>query len=86
MTKQLRLSDINSPTPILNNNQGRADWVESGCKTTTTNYGTNKLVNSKLQKNSCIKEINIPWIAGKTKNPADIFTKKDKDMENYRGL
>ena len=31
------------------------------------------------------KEINIHWIPGKT-NPADIFTKEDKDMGHYEGL
>ena len=30
-------------------------------------------------------EINILWIPGKT-NPADIFTKEDKDVGHYEGL
>lgn len=29
---QLGLPDINKPTPILNNNQGSLDWIESGCR------------------------------------------------------
>ena len=32
--KQLGLPDVKSPTPMLNDNQGIVDWVESGCKAT----------------------------------------------------
>ena len=32
--KQLGLPDVEFPTPLLNNNQGSTDWIESGCKST----------------------------------------------------
>ena len=34
LMRQLGLPDVKLPTPMLNNNQGSVDWVESGCKTT----------------------------------------------------
>ena len=32
--KQLGLPDIEYPTPLMNDNQGSIDWIESGCKPT----------------------------------------------------
>ena len=34
LMRQLGLSDVNNPTPVLNDNKGSVDWVESGCKAT----------------------------------------------------
>ena len=35
--RQLELPDVDFPTPLLNNNQGNIDWIESGYKTTKKN-------------------------------------------------
>ena len=32
--QQLGLIDIEYPTPLMNNNQGSFDWIESSCKPT----------------------------------------------------
>ena len=82
--KILGLSDINAPTPILSNNQGSIDWVESkGIATKKLRHeNTNEF---KIAEARFHNEINILWIPGK-KNPADIFTKKDKDVGHYEGL
>ena len=82
--KQLGLSDVNTPTPILNDNQGSVDWVESGYKATKKLRHEN-ISEFKIAEARLLNEINILWIPGKT-NPADIFTKEDKDVENYKGL
>ena len=34
LMRQLGLPDVDLPTPLLNNNQGIIDWIESGCKPT----------------------------------------------------
>ena len=34
LMRQLGLPDVNTPTPILTDNQGSVDWVESRCKVT----------------------------------------------------
>lgn len=82
--KHLGLSDVNTPTPILNDNQGGVDWVESGCKTTKKLRYKN-ISGFKMSEARLHKEINILWIPGET-NPAGIFTKEDKDARHYKGL
>ena len=34
LMRQLGLLDIEYPTPLMNDNQGSIDWIESGCKPT----------------------------------------------------
>ena len=34
LMRQLGLADIDIPTPLLNDNRGSLDWIESGCKLT----------------------------------------------------
>ena len=84
LMRQLGLSDVNNPTPILNDNKGSVDWVESGCKATKKlrheNISEFKIAEARLHD-----EIDILWIPGKT-NPADIFTKEDKDVGHYEEL
>ena len=84
LKRQLGLSDVNTLTPILNNNQGSVDQVESGCKATKKlqqkNISEFKIAEARLHD-----EINILWIPGKT-NPTDIFSKEDKDVIHYKGL
>ena len=84
LMKQLGLSDVYSLTPILNDNQGSIDWVESRRKTTTKLRHKN-ISEFKIAEARLLDEINILWIPGKT-NPADIFTKEDKDIGHYKGL
>ena len=84
LMRQLGLSDVNNPTPVLNDNKGSVDWVESGCK------ATKKLRHENISELSIAEgrlngEVNIAWIPGKT-NPADIFTKEDKDVGHFEGL
>ena len=82
--RQLGLSDVNNPTPILNYNKGSVDWVESGCKATKKlrhkNISEFKIAEARLHN-----EVNILWIPGKT-NPADIFIKEEKNIGYYEGL
>ena len=34
LMKQLIIPNIKYPTPLMNDNQGSIDWIESGCKPT----------------------------------------------------
>jgi hypothetical protein len=84
--RQLGLSDVNNPTPVLNDIKGSVDWVKSGCK------ATRKLRHENISELSIAEgrlhgEVNIAWIRipGKT-NPSDIFTKEDKDVGYFEGL
>ena len=84
LMRQLGLPDVKLPTPMLIDNQGSVDWVESGCKATKKLRHEN-ISEFKIAEARMHKEINIHWIPGKT-NPADIFTKEDKDVGHYEGL
>ena len=84
LMRQLGLSDVNNPTPVLNDNKGSVDWVESGCK------ATKKLRHENISELSIAEgrlngEVEIAWIPGKS-NPSDIFTKEDKDVGHFEGL
>ena len=82
--KYLELSDIESPTHILNHKQGNIYCVEIKCKAIGKlrhkNISEFKIAEARLHD-----ETNILWIPGKT-NPADMFAKKDKDVGHFEGL
>ena len=72
------------PTPLLNDNQGSIDWIESGCKP------TKKLRHENLADLGIVearehKKVQIYWMPG-TSNLADIFTKEDKDVAHYESI
>ena len=84
LMKQLGLSDIDYPTPLLNDNQGSIDWIESSCRP------TKKLQHKNLAKLGIAEarhhgEVEIYWMPGSS-NPADLFTKEDNDAEHYKTL
>ena len=58
LRKQLELSDINAPIPILNNNQGSINWIESGCKAIEKLQQEN-ISQSKIAEARLHNEINI---------------------------
>ena len=82
--KQLGLPDVDYPTPLMNDNQGSIDWIESGYKP------TKKLRHENLSKLG-IKEarehnkVQLYWMAGST-NPANLFTKGDNDVKDFETL
>ena len=82
--RQLGLADIDVPTPLLNDNRGSIDWIESGCRP------TKKLRHENLSELGIVEakqhgEVNIYWCPGRT-SPADIFTKEDNDVQHYCSL
>ena len=82
--RQLGLPDVDFPTPLLNDNQGSIDWIESGCKP------TKKLRHENLSKLGIYEarlynEVDIYWTPGPT-NLADIFTKEDKDVAHFESV
>ena len=82
--KQLGLPGIAYPTPLLNNNQGSIDWVESSCKP------TKKLRHENLSELGITEarehgEVDIYWIPENT-NVADIFTKEDNGVQHFESL
>ena len=82
--KQLGLPDVDFPTPLLNDNQGSIDWIESGCK------ATKKLRHENLSELGISEarqygEVQIYWTPGSS-NPADIFTKEDKDVAHFESI
>ena len=84
LMRQLGLPDIDYPTPVLNDNRGSLEWIESGCKP------TKKLRHENLSELGIAKarehgEIQLYWIPGKT-NPADLFTKEDNDIQHFELL
>ena len=86
LIRQLGLSDVNTPTPILNGNKSSLDWVESGCKATMKLRHEN-ISEFNIAIARLYDDINILWIPGKT-NPADIFlstkTRKEDTMKGYK--
>ena len=82
--RQLRLSDVDFPTSLLNNNQGSIDWIESGCKLTKKIQHEN-LSKLGIYKARQYKEIEIYWTPGST-NLDDIFTKEDKDVVHFESV
>ena len=74
LMQQMRLPNVDKPTPILNNNCGSLDWIQSGC------YPTKELCHKNLEElgieeAKLYNEVDFHWITGKT-NLADIFTKE----------
>ena len=83
LMRQLGLPDIDCPTPVLNDNRGSIDWIDSGCKP------TKKLRHENLAELGIAEakehgEVSFYWIPGKT-NPADVFTKEDNDVGHCCG-
>ena len=84
LMKQLGLPDINFLTPLLNDNQGNIDWIESGHKP------TKKLRHKNLSELGILEareynEVQIYWIPGAL-NPANLFTKEDNDVAHYESI
>ena len=71
--RQLGLPDVDFPTPLLNDNQGSIDWIESGCKPTKKLRHEN-LSELGIYEARLYNEVDIYWTPGPT-NLADIFTK-----------
>ena len=73
-----------NPTPVLNDNRGSIDWIDSGCKPTKKLRHEN-LAELGIYEAKHHNEVTFYWIPGKT-NPADIFTKEDNDKAHYKSL
>ena len=84
LMQQIGLPDIDYPTPVLNDNRGAIDWIDSGCKPTKKLRHEN-LAELGLYEAKHHNEVTFSWIPGKT-NPADIFTKEDNDKKHYQML
>ena len=84
LMQQIGLPDIDYPTPVLNDNRGSIDWIESGCKPTKKLRHEN-LVELEIYEARKYDEVSFYWIPGKT-NPADIFTKEDNDKSHYKTI
>ena len=82
--KQLGLPDIEYPTPLMNDNQGSIDWIESGCKPTKKLRHEN-LSELGIKEAREHKEVQLYWMAGAT-NPADLFNKEDNDVKHFETL
>ena len=82
--RQLGLTDIEFPTPLMNDNQGSIDWIESGCKPTKKLRHEN-LSELGIKEAREHKEVKLFWMAGAT-NPANLFTKEDNDIKHYETL
>ena len=72
------------PTPLLNDNRGSIDWIDSGCRP------TKKLRHENLSELGIVEakendKVVIYWCPGRS-NPADIFTKEDNDVKHYQCL
>ena len=84
LMRQLGLPDIDIPTPLLNDNRGSLDWIDSGYKP------TKKLRHENLSELGIAEakhhnEITFAWIAGRT-NPSDLFTKEDNNVAHFTSL
>ena len=82
--RQLGLPDVEYPTPLLNDNQGSIDWIESGCKP------TKKLRHENLSELGIAEareegEVEIYWVPGNT-NVADLFTEEDNNIQHFESL
>ena len=81
LMKQIGLPDVDTPTPILNDNRGSLDWIESGCRPTKKLRHEN-LAELGIEEAKLYNEVDFYWIPGKT-NLADLFTKEDNDVKHY---
>ena len=82
--QQLGLPDVDFSTPLLNDNQGSIDWIESGC-ILTKKLRQENLSELGIYEARQYKEVEIYWTPGPT-NLADIFTKKDKDVAHFESV
>ena len=84
LMRQLGLTDVDYPTPLLNDNRGSIDWIESGCRPTKKLRHENlaELGIAKAKQND---EVVIYWCPGRS-NPAHIFTKEDNDVQHFCSL
>ena len=82
--KQLGLRDLEFPTPLLNDNQGSIDWIESGSRPTKKLRHEN-LTDLGIAEAREHNEVQIYWMPGAS-NLADIFTKEDKDVAHYESI
>ena len=84
LMQQIGLPDIKYPTPVLNDNKGAIDWIDSGCKPSKKLRHEN-LAELGIYEAKQHNEVEFYWIPGKT-NPADIFTKEDNDRKHYQTI
>ena len=82
--KQLGSPNVDFPTPLLNDNQGSIDWIESGSKPTKKLRHEN-LADLGIAEAREHNEVQIYWMPGAS-NLADIFTKEDKDVAHYESI
>ena len=78
------MTDVNFPTPLLNDNQGSIDWVKSGCKPTKKLRHKNLLELGILEVRE-YNEVQIYWMPG-TSNHSNLFTKENKDVAHYASI
>ena len=84
LMQQIGLPDIDYPTPVLNDNRGSIDWIESGYKP-TKKLRHETLAELGIYEAKHYNEVCFYWIPGKT-NPSDIFTKEDNDKAHYKSI
>ena len=84
LMRQLGLPDVDFNTPLLNDNQGSIDWIESGCKPTKKLRHEN-LSELGIYEARLYNEVDIYWTPGPS-NLADIFTKEDKDVAHFESV
>ena len=68
------LVDVNCPTPVLNDNRGAIDWIESGCKPTKKLRHEN-LAELGIAEAKQHGEVSFYWIPGKA-SPAGTSAKE----------
>ena len=83
ISSDLNLPEIQTPTPMYNDNQGTIDWSH-------THSISKKLRHLNIRENAVrdsimAKTIALQHIEGK-KNPADLFTKEHKDSHHFIAL
>ena len=81
---QLGLPNINKPTPILNDNRGSLDWIESGCRPSKKLRHEN-LAELGIEEAKNNNEVSFYWTPGSS-NPADIYTKEDHNVQHYESI
>ena len=84
LMKQLKLPEVEHPTPLVNDNQGSVDWSNNG------GIVSKKLRHANIEELRVLEaksagEIEVHWIPGK-ENPADLFTKEHNDVGQFNRL
>ena len=82
--QQIGLPDIDYSPPVLNDNRGSIDWIDSGCKPTKKLRHEN-LAELGIAEAKRHGEVSFLWMPG-AKNPSDIFTKEDNDINHFTSL